>query len=65
MNTIAKALDNKETVNLQELLTSIISQEEALINLLDRKGMISKQELLEEVKKVQSSLLKAEKGTVS
>ncbi|MGC9976568.1 MAG: hypothetical protein ABSC57_07650 [Syntrophales bacterium] len=58
---MAQALDKKETVALQELLMSIIFQSKALINLLDRKGLVSKQELLEEIKKVQASMLKADK----
>ena len=39
---------------------SEVIQSEALINLLDRKGIISKQELLEEMKRVQASMIKAE-----
>jgi len=38
---------------------SEVIQSEALINLLDKKGIISKQELLEEMKRVQTSLIKA------
>jgi hypothetical protein len=30
-----------------------------MINLLDEKGLISRQELLEEMKKVQASMIKA------
>ncbi|MDO8723646.1 MAG: hypothetical protein Q7J31_15675 [Syntrophales bacterium] len=33
-----------------------IIQSEALINLLDRKGIITKQELLEEIKQVQAAM---------
>jgi len=40
------------TVDLKELLMSEVIQSEALINLLDRKGIVSKQELLEEMKRV-------------
>ena len=58
---MAKRLDPKETVDLQELLMSIIVQSEALINVLDRKCLVSKQELLEEIKKVQASMVKADK----
>ena len=53
---MAERLDPKEVVDLQELLMSGIIQSEALINLLDRKGIISKRELLEEMKRVQASL---------
>jgi len=31
------------------------------VNLLDKRGIISKQELLEEIRKVQASMLRAEK----
>ena len=58
---MAQALDEKETLDLQELLMSIIFLSKALINLLDRKGLVSKQELLEEIKKIQASMLKADK----
>jgi hypothetical protein len=53
--------DKKETVDLRKLLSSIIIQERALVNLLDRKGIVSKQELLEEIKKVRASMLKSGK----
>jgi hypothetical protein len=43
---MAEKLDPKEVVDLQALLMSGIIQSEALINLLDRKGVITKQELL-------------------
>jgi hypothetical protein len=58
---MAKQLDPKETIDLKELLMSEVIQSEALINLLDRKGIISKEELLEEIKRVHASMLKAEK----
>jgi len=38
---------------------SEVIQSEALFNLLERKGIITKQEFLEEIKRVQSSLIKA------
>jgi len=38
-----------------------IIQSEALINLLDRKGIITKQELLEEMKRVQSVLPRSDR----
>ena len=59
---MAKKLDQKQTVDLKELLMSEVVQSEALINLLDRKGVISKQELLEEMKRVQSTMIKSKKG---
>ncbi|MBK7552207.1 MAG: hypothetical protein IPI61_11280 [Syntrophaceae bacterium] len=40
-------LDTREIVTFRELIISEIIQTEALIALLDRKGIISKQELLD------------------
>lgn len=52
---MAQALDTRETVTFKELMSEVIHAK-ALINLLDRKGIISKQELLEEMKAVQASM---------
>lgn len=57
---MAQKLDQSETVGLKELLLSEVIQSEALINLLDRKGIVSKQELLEEIKRVNAKRLKSE-----
>jgi len=59
---MAEKLDQKQTVDLKELLMSEVVQSEALINLLDKKGLISKKELLEEMKRVQSTMIKSKKG---
>ena len=56
---MANELDSKELVNFKELLMSEVIQSEALINLLDSKGIISKQELLEEMKRVHATMIKA------
>ncbi len=56
---MAEKLDPKELVRFKELLMSEIIQSEALINLLDKKGIISKQELLEEMKIVQAKMIKS------
>lgn len=53
---MAEKLDPKQTVDIKELIMSGVIQSEALINLLDRKSLISKQELLEEMKRVQATL---------
>ena len=58
---MAEELDPKELVSSEELLMSEVIQSEALINLLDRKGIISKRELLEEMKRVQATLPRSEK----
>jgi hypothetical protein len=53
-------LDPKELVTLKELLMSEVIQSDALINLLDRKGIITKKELPDTIKRVQTSMLKAD-----
>ena len=57
---MAQKLDQRETVELKELLLSEVIQSEALINLLDRKGIVSRKELLEEIKQVNANRLKPE-----
>ena len=57
---MAQKLDERETVEFKELLLSEVIQSEALINLLDRKGIVSKRELLEEVKRVNARRPKSE-----
>ena len=56
---MAEKLDPKELVSFKELLMSEVIQSEALINLLDKKGIISKQELLEEMKRVKVGMIKS------
>jgi len=53
---MAEKLEPKYTVDIKELLMSEVIQFEALINILDRKGIVSKQELLEEMKRVQVAI---------
>ena len=59
---MAEKLNQKQTVDLKELLMSEVIQSEVLINLLDKKGLILKKELLEEMKRVQSTMIKSKKG---
>ena len=56
---MAEKLDKKQMVEFKELLMSEVIQSEALINLLDRKGIVSKAEFLEEMKRVQASMIKS------
>jgi len=58
---MAKELDKKQSVDVREVFISEIIQAEALVNLLDRKGIISKGELLEEIKNVQAPMVRADK----
>jgi hypothetical protein len=57
---MAEKLDPKELVTFRNALLSEVIQFEALVNLLDRKGIIDKEELLEEIKIVHASMLNPE-----
>jgi len=46
--------DSKESVSIKKLLMSEAIHIKALINLLDKKGIITKRELLNEIKKVKA-----------
>ena len=56
---MAEKLDPKQIVDFKELLMSEVIQSEALINLLDKKGIISKQELLNEMRRVKAMMVKS------
>jgi len=56
---MAKILDQKQIVDFKELLMSEVIQSEALINILDKKGIVSKQELLKEMRKVNAKMIKS------
>jgi hypothetical protein len=47
---MGEKLDQKKTVSFEEVLMSNVIEQEALINLLEKKGIISKAELLKEIK---------------
>ncbi len=49
---MADKLDPKEIVTFEELLMSNVYTQKALINLLDKKGIIDKKELLEDIKRL-------------
>jgi len=53
---MAQILDSRETVSFRVLIISEIIQTEALIALLDRKGIITKQELLQEIRAINASM---------
>ena len=53
---MAEKLDEKQLVEFKELLMSEVIQSDALINILDRKGLVSKKELLEEMRRVQARM---------
>jgi len=49
---MAQKLDPKETVSLEELAYSNMMEQEAMMRLLMKKGIISKEEFLDELKLV-------------
>jgi hypothetical protein len=49
---MGEKLDPNEMVTFQELLVSNVIEQEALINLLERKGIITKKELAEEIQRL-------------
>jgi len=53
---MAKILDpnENEMVSHEELLRSLVYTQEALVNLLEKKGMITKKEMLEEIKRLKA-----------
>ena len=52
---MATQLDPKETVTFEELLKNNTFEREALVNLLEKKGIITKAELLEEMKRLRKN----------
>ena len=51
---MAEKLEPKEIVTLEELVMSNTIEQEALINLLEAKGIIKKSELLAEIKRIRN-----------
>lgn len=49
---MADKLDPKEVVTVEELAISNMYTQEAIINLLERKGLLTKQEVLEEIQRL-------------
>ena len=47
---MAEKMDLKDIVSLEELIMSNVYTQEALINLLRKKGLITNNELIEEIK---------------
>jgi hypothetical protein len=46
---MADKLDQKETATFEEILMSNVYAQEAVINVLERKGLLSRKEVLEEI----------------
>jgi hypothetical protein len=56
---MAKVLGGRQTVPLEEVVLAQAFQLEALLNVLERKGVITKAEVLEEMKALQAKTPKA------
>ena len=55
---MAKEIDPKELVSFKELLLSNVYTQEALMNLLEKKGLLTKKEVLEEIKRIKVEIEK-------
>ena len=55
---MAKEIDPKELVSFKKLLLSNVYTQEALMNLLEKKGLLTKKEVLEEIKRIQVEIEK-------
>ncbi len=55
---MSKKLDNREVASYDEVLIGTVYTQEALINLLVEKGIINREELIAEIKRVQNETLK-------
>ena len=49
---MTKKHEPRETVSLEELVMSNIYTQEAIVNLLERKGLLTKKEVIEEIKRL-------------
>jgi len=57
---MAKKLHPKEIIDLKELILSEVIQMEALINILESKGILTRDEVVEEMKSIAAIMPKAE-----
>jgi hypothetical protein len=51
---MAEKLDPGSTASREELLLSVIYTQEALVNLLEKKGIVTKKEMLDEIKRLKA-----------
>jgi len=58
---MSKQLDPEQFEDIKEMMVYEVVLSEALVNLLDRKGIVKKAELLEEIKKIKSKTLEKKK----
>jgi hypothetical protein len=58
---MAKQLDPEQFEDVKEMMIYEVVLSEALVNLLDKKGLIKKAELLEEIKKIKAKTIEKKK----
>ena len=56
---MAKVLGGRQTVPLEEVVLAQAFQLEALLNVLERQGVVRKAEVLEEIKQLRAKAVKA------
>lgn len=49
---MAKKQDSEETVPLEDVVLSNVFTQEAILNLLEKKGLVTKEEVMEEMKRL-------------
>ncbi len=60
---MAKQLDPEQFEDVKEMMIYEVVLSEALVNLLDKKGLIKKAELLAEIKKIKAKTIEKAKST--
>lgn len=60
---MAERLDTEEITSFEELVMSTLYTQEALVNLLDQKGLLKKEEIIEETRRLRQQAHRAASGT--
>ena len=58
---MAKELNPEQFEDIKEMMVYEVVLSEALVNLLDKKGLIKKAELLEEIKRIKAKTIEKKK----
>ena len=58
---MAKEMDPEQFEDIKEMMVYEVVLSEALVNLLDKKGLIKKAEMLEEIKKIKAKTIEKKK----
>ena len=58
---MTEPLDSNELTNLRELLMSLVWSEEAIVTLLEEKGIMTRAEVLEKIKELREAQAKRPK----